>query len=86
MASPNEKKIFKELINFALNFFKKHKCNEVNLWLQGCKNFQNVLLKNNFKINKSRKFICRFNNSKLERKFKKNSWYFTMGDTLNDIL
>ena len=82
LASPNEKKIFKELINFALNFFKKHNCNEVNLWLQGCKNFQDVLLKNNFKINKSRKFICRFNNSKLERKFKKNNWYFTMGDTL----
>ena len=50
--------------------------------LQGCKNFQDVLLKNNFKTNKSRKFICRFNDSKLERKFKKNSWYFTMGDTL----
>ena len=36
----------------------------------------------NFKINKSRKFICRFNDKKFEAKFKKSNWYFTMGDTL----
>jgi len=82
MTCPNEKKIFNKLIEFALNFFKKYNCNEVNLWLQGNKNFQKVLLDNKFKINKSRKFICKFNDKKLEYKFKKDKWYFTMGDTL----
>ena len=78
----DEKKVFKDLIKFSLNFFKKHNCNEANLWLQGNKNFQKILLDNNFKINKSRKFICRFNDKKFEAKFKKSNWYFTMGDTL----
>jgi GNAT superfamily N-acetyltransferase len=82
ITNPKEKKIFSELIKFALGFFKKHNCNESNLWLQGSINFQKILLDNKFKLNKSRKFICKFNDDKLKSKFKKNDWYFTMGDTL----
>ena len=73
---------FDELINFGLNFFKKNNCNEVNLWLQGSKPFQKILKKNKFKRNNFRRFICKFNDKKLKRIFKKEKWYFTMGDTL----
>lgn len=82
IANKNEEKIFEDLVIFSLNFFKKHNCNEVNLWLQGNVSFEKILLNNNFKKNKSRKFICRFNDKTIENKFKKNNWYFTMGDTL----
>ncbi len=73
---------FDELISFGLNFFKKNKCNEVNLWLQGNKYFQKILIKNKFQKRNFRKFICKFNDKKLKKIFKKDQWFFTMGDTL----
>jgi len=82
IASQKETIYFDELINFGLNFFKKNKCNEVNLWLQGNKGFQKILIKNKFQKRNFRKFICKFNDKKLKRIFKKEQWFFTMGDTL----
>ena len=49
IAEHKNKFIFDELVNFGLNFFKKNKCNEVNLWLQGNNSFQKILQKINLK-------------------------------------
>ena len=82
IAEQKNKFVFDELINFGLNFFKKNKCNEVNLWLQGNNSFQKILQKNKFKRKNFRKFICKFNDKNIKKIFKKEKWFFTMGDTL----
>ena len=82
IAEHKNKFVFDELVNFGLNFFKKNKCNEVNLWLQGNNSFQKILQKNKFKRKNFRKFICKFNDKNMKKIFKKEKWFFTMGDTL----
>ncbi len=81
---PEEKEYGRFLIQNALEFFKKEKADEINLWMQGSPFFQEILEEYGFKIGSSRPMICRFNLDK--EKFKplltEGNWYFTMGDTL----
>ena len=72
------------MINFGCEFLKKKGCNDVSLWMQGSKNFEKQLKKNQFKIKNSRPFICKIfeKNLYLENKLNKKNWYFNMGDSL----
>ena len=47
------------LLYFGLIFFKKNKCNEVNLWLQGNNSFQKILIKNKFKRKILENLFCK---------------------------
>ena len=76
-------KYFNYLIDKANIFFKKKKCQEITMWLNGSKKLQKVIKLKGYKVKSSRKMICKFNlnNKNYKNILNSKEWYFTMGDT-----
>ncbi len=76
-------KYFNYLIDQAYIFFYKKKCNEITMWLNGSIKLQKAIKTKGFKVQSSRKMVCKFDlkNKNYKKTLNPNKWYFTMGDT-----
>ena len=74
---------FNYLIDQAYIFFYKKKCNEITMWLNGSIKLQKAIKTKGFKVQSSRKMVCKFDlkNKNYKKTLNPNKWYFTMGDT-----
>ena len=77
-------KLFVHMLEFSLEYFRKKKCGEITLWMQGDSKSSEILLKKSFKVKSKRPMICKFLNvTNNEKKvMTEKQWFFTMGDTL----